>query len=216
MVDLKDFDHLSGTLYTAVFSDILDDLGFPGRVMSNRIRPLFPYRLIGRAFPVQTKEVNEIPEVPYQSLLQSLDDIKPGEIYVADVNSQKSGFWGELLSNFVRARGGRGAIIDGLVRDTAKIIEMGFPVFSCGTNPLDSKGRNEVIAYRTPIRCGGIDVNPGDLIFADMDGIIVIPREIEDVAVQKALEKVAGEDIVRNALNGGMMATEVFKKYGIL
>ena len=216
MIQTKDFDYLSSKLYTAVLSDIMDDLGYSGRVMNNRIRPLFPCRLIGRAFTVQTTAVTEVPEVPYQGLLKSLDDIREGEIYVADASSQTSGFWGELISNAVRAKGGRGAIVDGYSRDNAKIIEMQFPVFSTGPNPLDSKGRNEVVAHRTPIRCGGVQVNPGDLIFADIDGIIVIPNEIEDTVIERALKKAENENDVRAAFNEGLTATEVFKKFGIL
>ena len=113
-------------------------------------------------------------------------------------------------------RGANGAIIDGPTRDTRKIRSMDFTVFSRGMNPLDSKGRTDVIAYDVPIICGGVPVKTGDIVFGDYDGIAVIPQEVEEEALRLAFEKVAAENVVRDEVLNGVSATEVYEKYHIL
>jgi regulator of RNase E activity RraA len=124
--------------------------------------------------------------------------------------------WGELLSTHTRAKGGRGAIIDGLTRDSWGIVEIGFPVFATGLTPADSKGRLDVIATRVPIGLGGVLVRNGDLVVADYDGALAVPQEIEDEAIERALAKVAGENTVRDVLRAGASIQQVFRDYGIL
>ena len=114
------------------------------------------------------------------------------------------------------ARGARGAIVDGYVRDVRQIAEMRFPVFATGMKPVDSAGRSEVVEYGTPVACGGVLVREGDLVVADVDGIVVVPREVEDDAIRLALEKVDGEDRMRDAIRGGMTLAEAFAAHGIL
>ena len=124
--------------------------------------------------------------------------------------------WGELLSTAARARGARGAVIDGFIRDARQILAMGFPVFTTGLSPVDSNGRGDVVAYNVPIECGGVTVNPGDIVFGDADGIVVIPKAVETEVITAAVEKVSGEDRTRDALRDGATLREVYDKYGIL
>mgnify|MGYP002479319446 CR=1 FL=1 len=172
--------------------------------------------MIGRAFPVLAADVYEIPKEPYKLQLEALDNLKRDDIFIVNTGSTRAAFWGELISSTARARGCRGAIIDGLSRDTERIIEMRFPVFSRGYCPIDSKGRIDVIAYNTPIQCGGVFVNPQDLIFADYDGVVVVPRQVEDQVISEAMKKITGENRVRGALQAGMKASEAYRKFGIL
>jgi 4-hydroxy-4-methyl-2-oxoglutarate aldolase len=216
MINSSQFNMLSEQLHSAVISDILDDLGYRDQVLDPGIRPLLSTILVGRAFPVLAADVYEIPDEPYKLQLEALDSIQENDIFIVQTGSVRAAFWGELISSSTRARGGRGAIIDGLSRDTKQIIEMQFPVFSRGYYPVDSKGRIDVIQYNVPIECGGVQVFPGDLIFGDVDGVVIVPQKIEDEAIRLSLEKVRDENTVREALNGGMKASEAYNKFGVL
>lgn len=207
-------------LYAAVICDMLDEEGLLGEktTMDLDIRPLDERKVIvGRAFTAFAKEVFEMPKEPYKLVIEAVDSLSPGEVFVATTNgAHEVGFWGELLTHSALNRGARGAIIDGSTRDAWKIRDMDFPLFVKGNCPLDSKGRTQVEEYQVPIKCGGVVVNPGDIIFGDIDGIVVIPQEIEEVVIRKAFEKVEAEDSAREEIIEGMTMKEMFAKYGIL
>ena len=192
--DNKLFELMKEKLYSAVICDIMDEYGVRDNTMSLDIRPLDSQKtLVGRAFTVFAVEIHEKPKEPYKLVIESVDNLRPGEVLVATTNGlDKVGFWGELLSHGALNRGARGAIIDGSIRDAWKLTDMDFPIFMKGFNPLDSKGRIEVLDYQIPIKCGGIVVKPGEIVFGDIDGIAVIPQEIEEEVIKKALEKVEG------------------------
>jgi regulator of RNase E activity RraA len=124
--------------------------------------------------------------------------------------------WGELLSTAAKARGARGAIVDGLVRDVRKIEELGFPVFAAGIKPVDSMGRGIVTAYNLPVECGEVLVHPGDFVFADFDGVVVTPRALVSRVIELATDKVRRENSSRSELKQGAYLSDVFKKYGVL
>jgi regulator of RNase E activity RraA len=212
------FNRIEKKLYTAVISDVMDEMGFMHQAMREDIRPLFPEAIItGRAMTVLAIDVFEKKEDPYKYEIASVDSLKKNDVLVAYTNkSTRTGFWGELLSTASRARGARGAIIDGYTRDVRKIIEMKFPVFVTGIKPVDSKGRSLVIDYNCPVECGDILVNPGDFIFADIDGVVVIPRNIVDEVIKRAFEKVNKENLTREDLKKGAFLKDVYKKYGVL
>src|SRR5262249_27647197 len=127
--------------------------------------------------------------------LECIDALKPGDVLVATTHGDLgSALWGELLSTASRAHGAVGAVIDGLTRDAAKILDMDFPVFAAGFCPLDSKGRLDGIAHGIPIRVGACLVRPDDYVFGDIDGIVVVPAELADETFRRALEKVSGEN----------------------
>ena len=205
-------------LYTAVLADIMDSLGYPHQIVQHEIRPLYPEaKVAGRAATMLTADVYQIPENPYKLELALLDDIKPGEVVMcATRGSTRAALWGELLSTHTKAKGGRGAIIDGLTRDAAKTIQMKFPVFAIGMSPADSRGRIEVIAIRVPVEMGGVLVNDGDLIMADFDGCVVVPQLLADEVIEQALHKVSQENMVREILSKGASIQQVFKEYGVL
>ncbi len=212
------FAEMREKLYSAVIVDVLDTLGYRNQAMRGDIRPLDQQDIVvGRAFTVLATDVYEIPAHPYKMELEACDHLKKDDVLVATTNgSTASGFWGELLSTVCMVRGANGAIIDGPTRDTRKIRNMDFTVFARGMNPLDSKGRTDVIAYDVPILCGGVQVKTGDIIFGDYDGIAVIPQEVEEEALKMAFEKVSAENVVRDEVLRGVSATEVYEKYHIL
>ena len=211
-------DRIAGSLYSSVLSDILDEAGHRHQVMRPEVRPLYPgAKLAGRAATMLAVAVSELPEQPYRLLMDLLDGMRPGEVVVAGVQGDvRAAVWGELLSTHTRARGGRGAVLDGLSRDSWGIEDMKFPVFATGVTPGDSKGRLEVIAIRQPILTGGVAVTDGDLVLADEDGVVVVPASLEDEVVGRALGKVAGENTIRDLLRRGASIRKVFEEHGIL
>lgn len=202
-------------LYTAVVSDHLDRLGYRNQVMRPDIRPLFPEaRVMGIAFPVLAVPTAFPPEQPYELEMEAVDSLQPGDVLL--VSPVDVSFWGELLSTAARYRGCRGVVLDCYTRDAQAIIQMGFPCFARGIHVADSLGRLEVVRYGVPIECGGVRVEPGDLVFGDYDGIVVIPRAVAPEVIARAEEKVRGENLVRRHLAEGMPVKEAFRRFGIL
>lgn len=149
--------------------------------------------------------------------IEAIDSILPDEVVVVSTQqSKRNAPWGELLSTAAKARGARGAVIDGLVRDVRKIEELRFPVLASGIKPVDSMGRGIVTGYNVPVECGEVLVNPGDFVFADFDGVVVIPRANVDEVLQLALNKATRENSSRAELMKGAYLRDVFQKYGVL
>lgn len=216
--DTELFDMMEESLYAAVISDALDAVGFREQAMRHTIRPLLPETVVvGRALPVLCLDVYEIPDEPYQQEIAAVDSLKQDDVLVCSTDgSTRICFWGELLSTAARARGARGAVIEGFIRDVRKIMQMQFPIFTTGITPVDSNGRGEVVAYNVPIECGGVTVNPGDIVFGDADGVVVIPQSVETQVIEAALEKVSAENRTRDALREGATLREVYDEFGIL
>ena len=207
-----------GILFSAVLADVLDAMGHATSALPIDIRPLKPeWKVFGRAATLSASAVQGAPEKPYAIELACIDSLEPGDVLIATTNGERtSALWGELLSTSARAHGAVGVVIDGLTRDTAKILEMNFPVFAAGFSPLDSKGRLDGIHFSKPIQIGNCTVRPGDWVFGDIDGVVVVPIELADQAFPRALEKVNGENQARIELSKGRSAREVFDEYGIL
>ncbi len=205
-------------LYVAVVSDVLDSLGFQEQAMTANLRPLEPHmRVIGRAHTMLTTDVYERPKEPYRLEIESVDTLQPGDVMVACTNgSERTCLWGELLSTAAVARGAVGCVLDGHTRDALRIIDMGFPVFCTGFRPVDSSYRSVVVNYNVPVVVGGVLVHPGDIIFGDFDGIIVIPKAQLEAVVTRAVEKVESENHSRDMLAQGHLLRDVFDKFGVL
>jgi 4-hydroxy-4-methyl-2-oxoglutarate aldolase len=213
------YDRMAKELYVAVISDILDGLGLRHQVMTANIRPADPSSrkiVVGRAATVLFAPIYEVPAEPYTTQIKAIDSLMPGDVGVLSTSGVDATFWGELFSNAALARGARGMVIDGHHRDTRKILDLGFPVFSTGARPVDISGRAQAIGFDIPVSCGGVLVRPGDIIFAEIDGIAVIPHDVADEAVAKAFEKVATEDRARDDLREGAYLADVWKKYRVL
>jgi 4-hydroxy-4-methyl-2-oxoglutarate aldolase len=205
-------------LFTAVVCDVLDSLGFPRQSPPVSLKPLSgEVVLIGRAKTTQWSDVAEPDPSPYELELQAVDACRPDDVLIAAAGgSTRSGIWGELLSTAAQNQGCRGAIVDGCVRDVAKMREMGFPVFARTTSPYDSKDRQRVTAIDVPVEIAGVAFHPGEIVVADIDGVAVIPRSVETEVVQRAWDKVHAENEVRSAIQNGMKATEAYRRFGVL
>lgn len=207
-------------LFTAVLSDCLDAAGHRNQAMHARIRPLDETLVLcGRARTALYMDVYDAPEGenPYELEIRLVDDLKADEVPVfACGTSGRISPWGELLSTAARARNAAGVVMDGMTRDVRAIRAMKFPVFAGGIGPLDAKGRGKVMALDVPVEVAGARVCPGDLVFGDADGVVVVPRAVEDQVVAAALAKVAGESATRDALARGERLADVFRRHGIL
>jgi regulator of RNase E activity RraA len=218
--DDRFLDELRRQLYSAVLSDVLDEFGMTDRAMTPRIRPLDDdLVLVGFARTGQFREVSRVApgENPYELEIRIIDDLKPGEVVAFGCDgSQRIAPWGELLTTAARKRGAVGAVTDGFVRDVRAIRSMKFPVFHGGIAPLDSKGRGKVVAIDVPIECAGVRIESGDLIFGDVDGVVVVPRRIEDDVLERALRKANSENVTRDELLRGAKLKDVYDRYGVL
>lgn len=215
--DAARFQEVLQHLYTPVIGDILDTLGKSHQFLPAQMRAAAPgMRLVGRAMPAIVLDVFGPQETPFGLLTQSLDQLQAGEIYVCGGGLMRCAYWGELLTATARMRKANGAVIHGYHRDTTKMLEQNWPVFSHGAFGQDSSIRSKIADYRCPVEIGGVHVAPGDLIFGDVDGVVVVPQSCEDEVIRLALEKAQGENVVRNAIEAGMSSTEALAKYKIL
>jgi 4-hydroxy-4-methyl-2-oxoglutarate aldolase len=210
------FALVSASLYTAVIGDILDTLGYFHQFFSPEVRPIREdMRVIGRAMPVQIADVSGKQQRPFGLLTEALDQIRSGEVYIAS-GTLRCASWGEILTATAKKRGCRSAVIDGYHRDTWRVLEQDWPVFSRGTYAQDAAVRSQVIAYRCPIEVDGVVIEPGDLLFGDLDGVLIVPHEIEAEIVALALQNAGHEKVVRRDIEAGSSSTSAFQKYGVL
>lgn len=205
-------------LYAAVVSDALDGLSLTRQSPAVRLERLSGQGvLVGRCRTSLWADMDHEDPEPYALELRAVDACQQDDVLIAAAGgSMRSGIWGELLTTAVLARGCVGAIIDGAVRDLRQIRELQFPVYARGTCVYDSLNRQRVIDLDVPVEIGGVRFSPGDLVVADVDGIVVVPQASEAEAVQRAWAKVHDENEVRDAIRGGMSATEAFQRYGVL
>jgi len=211
------FNLIEAELYTPVVGDILDELGYYHQFLPQPVRPLRLHDVLaGRAMPVLMIDVFGPQKKPFGKLTEALDQLQEGEIYIAAGGTMRCAYWGEILTATAKMRGARGAVIDGYHRDTPQVLEQHWPVFSRGRYAQDSGVRTQVADYRCNIEIQGVWIAPGDLIFGDLDGVLVVPQKVEKEVITKALQKARGEKLVRKEIENGMSSTVAFAKYGIL
>lgn len=215
------FNFIRENLYVAAVCDILDEFGYRQQAMHQRLRPLLPdirnCGFIGRARTFRWMETEYIADNPYGLEIEAMDSLKEGDVAIHSTDhSGTNAPWGELMSTIAKRNGVEGCICDSQIRDCVKIIDMGFPVYYAGIRPLDSKGRAIVVEYDVPVRCGDVLVYPGDIVYADFDGIVVVPKKAEGIVFEKAKEKVHHENLSRKELLEGNSLHDVYNKYKAL
>ena len=229
--DEEMFSLMKEKLYTPVVGDILDTMGDSHQFLPAEIRPLATmvplaylteqkekdnrFKLAGFACTVLENDVFGEQKKPFGRLTEALDQLQPNEIYVA-TGAHNSALWGELLTTTAKKRGAVGAVLDGYTRDTPQVLGINWPVFARACWAQDSSIRTSVCEFRCPIEIGQVTIYDGDLVFGDVDGVVIIPRKIHVEVLEKALEKASGEKMVRKAIENGMSSTEAFEKFGIL
>ena len=229
MITWKDdnelFAMMKKELYSAVIGDILDKMNYRHQFLPQRIQPMREEMVVaGRAMPVLEADAfeelsegqNPIMKKNFGLMLEALDDLKENEVYICSGSSPSYALVGELMCTRMKILKAAGAVVNGFHRDTRGILELNFPCFSYGRYAQDQGPRGKVIDYRVPIEMDGVRINPGDIIFGDLDGVLVIPKEVETEVIQKAYEKATGEKMVAEAIRGGMSTVESFAKHGIM
>lgn len=223
--DTELFALIKKDLYTAVVGDIMDEMGLYHQFLPARIRPLRDDMvLVGRAMTVLEADTlspnsgahSEVMTRSFGIMLEALDDLKENEVYLSSGSSDNYALVGELMCTRAQYLKAAGAVANGYIRDTQGILALDFPVFSYGSYAQDQGARGKVIDYRVPIRVGDVVVNPGDIVFGDIDGVLAIPRQHEKEVVKQAYEKATGEKTVLQAILSGMPTKTAFEKYGIM
>ena len=173
--------------------------------------------LVGRCKTTLWTDMAHADPKPYELELKAVDGCRPDDVLIAAAGgSMRSGIWGELLSTAARNSGCIGTIVDGAVRDVAKMRAMGFTAFARGVCIYDSLNRQRVVDVDVPVEIDGVTFSPGDLVMADVDGVVVVPQAIEKQAIARAWEKVYAENITRDAIKAGMKAVAAYEKFGVL
>lgn len=209
---------MRASLYSAVVSDALDSLGYKRQSPRLQLKPMTkPGLLVGRCKTTLWVDMSHVDPNPYELELQAVDDCRPDDVLIAAAGgSMRSGIWGELLTTAARNTGCVGAVIDGAIRDVTKIQALDFPVFARDVCVYDSFNRQRVVDVDVTVELDGVPFASGDLVFADEDGVVVVPQEVEEEAIRRAWVKVHAENEVRDAIRNGMKATAAFAKYGVL
>jgi regulator of RNase E activity RraA len=213
-------------LFTCVVGDVMDKMKLTHQYLPPAIRPLRDGMiLLGRAMPVLSGDVfeervqgsaNALSAKPFGLMLEALDDLRPNEIYVNTGSSPRNAMWGEMMSTRAIKLGARGAVLNGYMRDTRAILAMNYPTFSFGSYGQDSAPRYKVYDFRVPIEIGGVSIQPGDILFGDVDGVLVVPFDAEAEVFSRALEKARSEKTVKRDLENGVSAVEAFARHGIM
>ena len=224
--DTELFALMRARLFPAVVGDILDTMGLLKQFLPPAIRGLRSDMVVcGRAMPVleancfaASEPEGQLPlsRQPFGLLFQALDDLRAGEVYVATGCAPRFALWGGLMTTRALHLKAAGAVLDGYSRDTPEVLASGLPVFSFGGYAQDQGARGKVVDYRVAVEIEGVRVAPGDIVFGDLDGVLVIPRMAEEEAIRRALEKATTENKVRDAIRAGMSTVEAFKTFGVM
>ena len=218
--ELNMFEFMKRTFYSAALSDILDEHGYPDCAVSpfSGIKPLFEEAIVvGRARTLLNAPQKTGRDNPYKLAIELMDSLQPGDVAIAcSTEPIEAGIMGELSATAMKSRGALGCLVDGFTRDVRKIIAMGFPVFAKGSSPIDTTGRVAVIEYDGQVTFGNRKLNSGQIVFADLDGIIFIPKEVEMDIIEEAAQRITTEDKVRQELGNGKKVRDVWDKYHVM
>jgi 4-hydroxy-4-methyl-2-oxoglutarate aldolase len=214
--DVEDVCKRFSLIYTGAISDVLDEMGYRHQVLPPEIQGLtLEHSVAGLAMPVAGEPTDSMdPEEVFVPVLKMLGDLKSGDVIVSQPNDRVSAHLGELSAESAKFRGSRGAVIDGGTRDVEYILKLGFPVFCRYRTAQDILGRWKLTAYGQPIQIGEVTVNRGDFVVGDMDGVLVIPRDVTLEVLRRAEEVMQTENLVRKAILHGIAPLEAYREYG--
>jgi 4-hydroxy-4-methyl-2-oxoglutarate aldolase len=224
--DAELFGLMRNRLFPAAVGDILDTMGLMHQFLPPAIKPVERSMVVaGRAMTVletncfarsEPEGKSPLSRQPFGLLFEALDDLAPDEVYVATGCAPQFALWGGLMTTRAMHLKAAGAVLDGYSRDTVEVLESGLPVFSLGGYSQDQGPRGKVVDYRVSVEIQGVTIRPGDIVFGDQDGVLVVPRAAEVEAISLALEKVQTESSVRTAIRNGMSTVEAFKTFGVM
>lgn len=211
-------DEIKNSLYSGILSDVLDGLGYRNQALSNAIHGLTDDVVIfGPAFTSIGTQVYSMPEHPLIAQTRVVDQLGAGEIYVLVTRGEYiCAVFGELFATAVNQRGGAGVLLDAYARDVKELKKMKFPLFYRGKNPKTSKGRCEINECQIPVVMDGVTINPGDYIFGDIDGVVIIPKDLIDEVLDRAFALIQDENRVRAGLLDGDSLEKVYTEIGAI
>jgi 4-hydroxy-4-methyl-2-oxoglutarate aldolase len=203
-------------LYTGAVADVLDAGGRRDQVLPPDIQPVtLSMKVAGPAFPGMGLPTDDITHNDTHKRLAMLESVKPGSVSIwACGGHSGSAHWGEIMSRSVMERGCVGAVVDGGLRDTDFILGFGFPVFCRFRSPASSIGRWDIVDWDCEIAIGETTIRPGDWVFGDVDGVVVIPADIVEDVLMESERKVAKEELMRSELDRGEPISDVFGRHG--
>ncbi len=215
------FEPLPGDerLTTPIVSDSCDAAGLRHQVLQDRLAPIVPgTRAIGRARTVRfAPSLVDRPDDPYADAIAMIDGIRAGQfVVIATDASNDSAFWGELFSAAAIGSGAAGVVTDGNLRDTDRIAALGFPAFSRSRRPIDFRARLRIVDVDEPVVLSGVRIETGDLVIADDDGVVVVPRRHEDEVLALARERASRESTVLAELLAGDSLRTVWDRHRVL
>ena len=172
-------------------------------------------KLAGYACTILENDVYGVPKKPFGYMTEALDQLRPNEIYVA-TGAHNSALWGEMFATAINQHKGADVLLDAYARDIKQLKAMDFPLFYRGKNPKTSKGRREINECQIPVVMDGITINPGDYIFGDCDGVVIIPKDLIDEVLDRAFALIKDEDRVRDGLLSGDSLEKVYTEIGAI
>lgn len=213
-----DLKELKNKLYSGILCDVLDQMGYRNQALGNGIMPLEDETVIfGPAFTSIGTEVYSMPEDPLTAQCKIVDQLGEDEIYVLVTRgSYNCAVFGELFATAVKGRKGAGVLLDAYARDLKALHEMKFPLFYRGRNPKTSKGRCEINECQIPVLMDGVTINPGDLIFGDIDGVVIIPKDVAEEVLDCAMATIEKENEVRERLINGSSLQQAYADIGAI
>jgi regulator of RNase E activity RraA len=205
-------------IYTAAVTDVLDDLGLLRQTLPPTIQPLTPdMRLAGYAFTVRGRAQRTAPrerEATLRRFLGMLGAVPADSVLVLAAHDNVAAHFGELSAEWCRARRVRGAVIDGSTRDGLAIARLRFPTFARYRTPQDSVPRWRVADWGQPVTIGGVRIALGDMVVADGDGVVVVPRRVAQEVLTRCERLMGTENRVRTAVRRGMTPLAAYEKFG--
>ena len=213
-----DKEFIKKNMYSGVLCDVMDEMGCRNQCIGKELMPLKDDTVIfGPAFTSIATTVYSMPESPLTAQCKVVDQLEEDEIYVLVTRGDYNcAVFGELFATRVNNKKCAGVLLDGYARDLKALKEMDFPLFYAGHDPRTSKGRAEINECQIPVIMYGVTINPGDIIFGDIDGVAVIPKDIADEVIEKAFETIKSEDQVRESLRQGATMEAVYAKHGTI
>ncbi len=206
-----------GKIYTAAVTDVMDEMGLLRQTLPPAVQPLSPeMRLAGYAFPARGRPRKHGPrDEVIRRFLGMISDVPRDSVLVIQANDDAAAHFGELSAESLKARRVRGVVVDGSTRDAAYIRRLGFPTFVRFRTPQDSLPRWQVSDWGRPVTIGGVRVALGDIIVADLDGVVVVPRRAAHEVLLRCEALVGTENKVRAAVRRGMLPLQAYEKYGV-
>ena len=206
---MKDLIEAFKKMDTSTISDALDKLGLVGQCLG--IKSINPtWKIAGRAFTVKYGPI----DIQKGTVGDYIDDVGPGDVVVLDNQGRLDcTVWGDILTGVAKRRGIAGTVVDGVCRDTNRSLELDYPMFSVSRYMRTGKDRVQVDAVGGPVSIANVRVRQGDIIIGDADGVVVVPKELEEKVLATALEIEVAEDQIRAATEKGMRLDEARKQF---